>query len=191
MRVPDDRPAAMSSAEGAPRMATGNQRYNWLAEQSPQWALMTLGVAAAAPELLPEIRDYVLADLLLEVKQKAFRITSEAAAMDLINGTIAQAMRSVGLAGATEPLADAASIPSPRSTQVTAEAPAAREKAKRGAVGRGRALGEGQRSQQRRRREGFAEDAEKTFKRFSFCVFCETSASSAFRQSDFLFPPWH
>ena len=125
MRVPDDRPAAMSSAEGAPRMATGNQRYNWLAER----ALMTLGVAAAAPELLLEIRDYVLADLLLEVKQKAFRITSEAAAMDLINGTIAQAMRSVGLAGATEPLADAASIPSPRSTQVTAEAPAAREKA--------------------------------------------------------------
>jgi len=103
MQVPDDRPAAMSSAEGAQRMATGNQRYIWLAEQSPQWALMTLGVAAAAPELLPEIRDYVLADLLLEVKQKAFRITSEAAAMDLINGTIAQAMRSVGLAGATEP----------------------------------------------------------------------------------------
>lgn len=84
-------------AEGAQRMAIGNQRYIWLAEQSPQWALMTLDVAAAAPELLLEIRHYVLADLRLGVKQKAFRIPSEAAAMDLINGTITQAMRSVAL----------------------------------------------------------------------------------------------
>ncbi|CAN7700937.1 TetR/AcrR family transcriptional regulator [Variovorax sp. LjRoot130] len=84
-------------AEGAQRMAIGNQRYIWLAEQSPQWALMMLDVAAAAPELLLEIRDYVLADLRLGVKQKAFRIPNEAAAMDLINGTVAQAMRSVVL----------------------------------------------------------------------------------------------
>ncbi|CAN7686165.1 TetR/AcrR family transcriptional regulator [Variovorax sp. LjRoot290] len=84
-------------AEGAQRMAIGNQRYIWLAEQSPQWALMMLDVAAAAPELLLEIRDYVLADLRLGVKQKAFRIPNEAAAMDLINGTVAQAMRSVAL----------------------------------------------------------------------------------------------
>ena len=84
-------------AEGAQRMAIGNQRYIWLAEQSPQWALMTMEVAAAAPELLLQIRDYVLADLRLGIKQKAFRIPSEAAAMDLINGTITQAMRSVAL----------------------------------------------------------------------------------------------
>ena len=84
-------------AEGAQRMAIGNQRYIWLAEQSPQWALMMLDVAAAAPELLLEIRDYVLADLRLGVKQKVFRIPDEAAAMDLINGTVAQAMRSVAL----------------------------------------------------------------------------------------------
>lgn len=84
-------------AEGAQRMAIGNQRYIWLAEQSPQWALMMLDVAAAAPELLLEIRDYVLADLRQGVKQKAFRIPNEAAAMDLINGTVAQAMRSVAL----------------------------------------------------------------------------------------------
>ncbi|CAN7706157.1 TetR/AcrR family transcriptional regulator [Variovorax sp. LjRoot84] len=84
-------------AEGAQRMAIGNQRYIWLAGQSPQWALMMLDVAAAAPELLLEIRDYVLADLRLGVKQKAFRVPNEAAAMDLINGTVAQAMRSVAL----------------------------------------------------------------------------------------------
>ncbi|GAA4359652.1 hypothetical protein GCM10023165_55980 [Variovorax defluvii] len=82
-------------AEGAHRMAIGNQRYIWLAEQSPAWTLMMMEVAAAAPELLLEIRQYVMADLRLGVKQKAFRIPSEAAAMDLINGTISQAMRSV------------------------------------------------------------------------------------------------
>ena len=84
-------------AEGAQRMAIGNQRYIWLAEQSPAWTLMMMDVAATAPELLLEIRHYVLADLRLGVKQKAFRIPSEAAAMDLINGTISQAMRSVAL----------------------------------------------------------------------------------------------
>lgn len=84
-------------AEGAQRMAIGNQRYIWLAEQSPAWTLMMMDVAATAPELLLEIRHYVLADLRLGVKQKAFRVPSEAAAMDLINGTITQAMRSVAL----------------------------------------------------------------------------------------------
>ena len=83
--------------DGAQRMAIGNQRYVWLAQQSPQWALMLLDVAAAAPELLAAIRDYTLADLRLGVKQKSFRVPSEAAAMDLINGTVAQAMRSVAL----------------------------------------------------------------------------------------------
>jgi AcrR family transcriptional regulator len=81
--------------EGAQRMAIGTQRYIWLAEQSPEWARMMLEVSAAAPEMLLEIRDYALADLRLGVKQKAFRIPSEAAAMDLINGTVQQAMRTV------------------------------------------------------------------------------------------------
>jgi AcrR family transcriptional regulator len=84
-------------SEGAQRMAIGNMRYIWLAQQSPQWTLMMMEVAAAAPHLLLEIRHYVLADLRLGVKQKAFRIPSEAAAMDMINGTVSQAMRSVAL----------------------------------------------------------------------------------------------
>jgi len=60
-------------------------------------------VAAAAPHLLVHIRGYALADLRLGVKQKAFRIASEEAAMDLINGAGTQAMRSIalGLAGPT------------------------------------------------------------------------------------------
>jgi AcrR family transcriptional regulator len=83
--------------EGAQRMAIGNQRYIWLAQQSPLWAQMMLDVSAVAPELLLTIRDYALADLRLGVRQKSFRVPSEAAAMDLINGSVAQAMRSVAL----------------------------------------------------------------------------------------------
>jgi AcrR family transcriptional regulator len=90
-------------ADGAQRMAIGNQRYIWLAQQSPSWAMLILDVAAAAPDLLERIAGYALADLRLGVRQKRFRIPSEAAAMDLIQGTVAQAMRNVarGLAPAT------------------------------------------------------------------------------------------
>jgi AcrR family transcriptional regulator len=88
--------------EGAQRMAIGTQRYMWLAEQSPQWALMMMDVSVAAPELLLEIRDYALADLRLGLKQKAFRISSEMAAMDMINGTVQQAMRTLAYGGAPE-----------------------------------------------------------------------------------------
>jgi AcrR family transcriptional regulator len=93
--------------EGAQRMAIGVRRYIWLAGESPQWALMMLEVAAAAPELLLEIRGYALADLRLGVQQKAFRIPGEPAAMDMINGTVTQAMRSVAL-GAAPPRHDRA-----------------------------------------------------------------------------------
>lgn len=84
-----------SVAEGAERMAIGNRRYLWLAEQSPAWATLVLQVAALAPELSLEIRQYVLADLRLGLKQKAFKVVSEAAAMDLISGTVARAMVSI------------------------------------------------------------------------------------------------
>jgi AcrR family transcriptional regulator len=83
--------------EGAQRMAIGNQRYIWLAELAPPWALLMLDISVAAPELLKTIRAFTLADLRMGVRQKAFRITTEASAIDLINGTVAQAMRSVAL----------------------------------------------------------------------------------------------
>jgi AcrR family transcriptional regulator len=83
--------------EGAERMAIGGRRYVWLAEVAPQWALLMLDVAAAAPQLLMHIREYVLADLRLGVEQKAFRIASEQVALDIINGAGMHAMRSVAL----------------------------------------------------------------------------------------------
>lgn len=83
--------------EGAERMAIGGRRYVWLAEVAPQWALLMLDVAAAAPQLLVHIRKFALADLRLGVKQKAFRIASEEVAIDLINGAGTNAMRSVAL----------------------------------------------------------------------------------------------
>ncbi|MBI5257960.1 MAG: TetR family transcriptional regulator [Burkholderiales bacterium] len=80
-------------SEGAERMAIGNRRYLWLAEQSPAWAQLMMDVAALSPALLRVTGDYVLADLRLGVRQKAFRITTEPAALDLVGGTISQAMR--------------------------------------------------------------------------------------------------
>lgn len=83
--------------EGAERMAIGQRRYIWLAEQSPQWALMLLDVSAATPLLLQGVLKYALADLRLGVKQKSFKVTSEEAAMDMINGAGAQAMLRVAM----------------------------------------------------------------------------------------------
>jgi len=81
--------------EGAERMAIGNRRYIRLAAQSPEWAMLVLDVGMAAPHLVARVSADALADLRLGVRQKSFRIVSEAAAMDLINGTVSQAMRTV------------------------------------------------------------------------------------------------
>lgn len=81
--------------QAAERMAIGNRRYIWLAERSPSWALLLLDVMAAAPEVHMGIIEYPLADLRLGIRQKAFRIASEQAAMALIVGTVGSAMRSV------------------------------------------------------------------------------------------------
>lgn len=83
--------------EGAERMAIGNRRYIWLAEQSPQWALLLLDVLPAAPNVWLTLRAYAQADLQLGLRQKSFSVASEAAAMDVISGTITQAMRTVAL----------------------------------------------------------------------------------------------
>jgi len=98
--------------EGAERMAIGNRRYIWLAEQSPAWALLLLDVATAAPDLMQQITGDARADLKLGIRQKSFRVASEAAAMDLISGTVAQAMRSVahGFAPARHGSAVAATV---------------------------------------------------------------------------------
>lgn len=81
--------------DGAERMAIGNRRYIQLAMDTPQWALLLMQLAAAAPEASARIAEYSLADLKLGLKQKRFHITSERAALDLIGGTIGSAMRSV------------------------------------------------------------------------------------------------
>lgn len=92
---------------GAERMAIGNRRYLWLAQQSPQWALMLLDVVAVSPALIRQISADALADLRLGIEQESFTVASEAAAMDLISGTITQAMRSIAH-GLTPPEHDVA-----------------------------------------------------------------------------------
>lgn len=83
--------------DGAERMAIGQRRYLWLAAVSPAWALMGLDVLAASPQVLEDLQKYPLADLRLGVKQKKFKVPSEAAAMDMINGLVTTAMRRVAL----------------------------------------------------------------------------------------------
>lgn len=86
--------------DGAERMAIGQRRYVWLAQESPAWALLLLDVMAAAPEVLQALQGYPLADLRMGVRQRKFKVPSEAAAMDAINGVCTHAMRRVALGGA-------------------------------------------------------------------------------------------
>ena len=83
--------------EGAERMAIGQRRYVWLAEQSPAWALLLLDVINAAPHLLGEVARYVREDLELGIAQRDFRVTDEAAAIDLCMGSAARSMLTVAL----------------------------------------------------------------------------------------------
>lgn len=83
--------------DGAERMAIGQRRYVWLAAQSPAWALLLLEVVVASPQVMEKIASYPLADLRLGVRQKRFKVPSEAAAMDAITGVCGNAMRRVAL----------------------------------------------------------------------------------------------
>ena len=84
-------------------MAIGQRRFIELAEQVPAWALVILDVARAAPEhLAAENAATPGADLRLGISQGDFKVSDEAAAMDLIMGVPWQAMRSVAM-GMTSP----------------------------------------------------------------------------------------
>ena len=99
-------------ADGAERMAIGGRRYMLLALEQPDMARFMLSVAVSSPVWDERIRPYVLADLLLGIKQKRFRVASKDAAMDLITGTNFAAIRSLlcGSAGRSHISATAASI---------------------------------------------------------------------------------
>lgn len=98
--------------DGAERMAIGNRRYIWLAQHSPAWALLLLDLTIAVPAMLEVSLAYARADLKLGVRQKRVRIASEAAAVDLIAGTVSQAMRvtALGLAPAKHDVAVATMV---------------------------------------------------------------------------------
>lgn len=86
--------------DGAERMAIGQRRYIELARESPAWTLLLLDVMVAAPGVLALIERYPLADLRIGVRQRKFRVPSEAAALDAITGICSNAMRRVALGGA-------------------------------------------------------------------------------------------
>jgi AcrR family transcriptional regulator len=98
--------------DGAERMAIGNRRYILFACDSAQWAKLILGLADAGAPLLDHVGRYPLRDLRMGLEQKRFRISSERAAMDLIAGTVLQAMRTVlaGEGGRSHASATAATV---------------------------------------------------------------------------------
>lgn len=83
--------------DGAERVAIGQRRYVQLAAESPAWALLLLDVGIATPELFQRIEGYPLADLRLALRQKRLKVPSEAAALDVLQGVCANAMRRVAL----------------------------------------------------------------------------------------------
>lgn len=84
--------SCMGIEDGARRMVVGNRRYVQFAAEHPGWAAMFMAVFAAAPELRSHIDAFVLEDLRIGIRQKRFRVASEAAALDLIGGACNQAM---------------------------------------------------------------------------------------------------
>jgi AcrR family transcriptional regulator len=86
--------------DGAVRMATGNRHFVLLAMESPRWALLLMQLAAASPATTEKIRAHALADLRLGIKQKKFKVPSEEAGMDLVNGTVNSAMLTAAMGGA-------------------------------------------------------------------------------------------
>jgi AcrR family transcriptional regulator len=98
--------------DAAERMAIGQRRYVLLAAESPAWAQLLLDVMAAVPEVMAEIAKYPLADLRLGIRQKKFKVPSEAIALDVILGACQAAMRRValGLAPAKHDIACAQAV---------------------------------------------------------------------------------
>lgn len=94
-------------ADGAERVAIGQRRYILLAQESPAWALLLLDVGAASPTLVEQISQYPLADLRRGLRQKRFKVPSEAAALAVLHGVCSHAMRQVamGLAPARHDIA--------------------------------------------------------------------------------------
>lgn len=98
--------------DGAERMAIGGKNYLMLAVEQPDMARFVMSVALASPTWDEQVRPFIMADLLLGLKQKRFQIASKDAAMDLIMGTNFAAIRSIldGRAGRSHITATAASI---------------------------------------------------------------------------------
>ncbi len=64
---------------------------------APAWMLLLLDVMVAAPSVVALIESYPLADPRIGLRQKKFRVPSEAAALDAITGICSNAMRRVAL----------------------------------------------------------------------------------------------
>lgn len=89
--------ARLALPTAAERVVDGCRRYVGIARRTPAVALLVLELALSSRAMLKTIGGYVMADVRLGAKQGEFRIVSEAAAVDLVCGTIMLAMRVIAL----------------------------------------------------------------------------------------------
>jgi AcrR family transcriptional regulator len=112
-RLSDDITAAsVAISDPAERIAIGNRRFVLNALRDPTWAAALLRVWASTPLLEAHTAAAVLADLRLGRRRKRLRYASEAAALDLVHGTVLAGMRTVleGRAGEEHATAVAALV---------------------------------------------------------------------------------
>ncbi|HEY2874054.1 MAG TPA: TetR/AcrR family transcriptional regulator [Reyranella sp.] len=88
-------PGRAALSTGAERLAAGCLRYLHLAELSPGFAMLVVEVAEAEPAFLGLIGSFVKQELRLGIRDKDFVPLREAAATDLVVGSVMRAMRRI------------------------------------------------------------------------------------------------
>lgn len=84
-----------SVADPAERLSQGSRRFILQALTDPVWGAAILRVWATTPVLKTKTAEHMLADLRAGRRRGRFHFKSEAAAVDLVQGTVLSAMRTV------------------------------------------------------------------------------------------------
>jgi AcrR family transcriptional regulator len=82
-------------ADAAERIAIGMRRFVLTAVEDPTWSAALLRVWASSPVLVDRTATPLLDDLRLGKRRRRLRFRSEEAAIDLVQGTVLAAMRTV------------------------------------------------------------------------------------------------
>jgi AcrR family transcriptional regulator len=104
--------SAVGVTDPAERVAIGMRRFILKALDDPTWGAALLRVWASSPVLIGYAETPLLADLRLGTQRRRLRFRSEAAAVDLVQGSVLAGMRTVleGRAGGEHASAVAAGV---------------------------------------------------------------------------------